>query len=109
MRDFVTIGSTPCGETCAQVGTPDYVERARAECRAFIAQLRRHLGEEPHSALLSVKSSPHELGTMIEVVCYFDSNDEQAMDYAYACESQGPEGWDAKARGEMQLDATRAA
>ena len=39
-KDFIYIGPTPTGEPCAQVGDPDYHEKAREECKRFIKQLK---------------------------------------------------------------------
>jgi len=94
MRDYIDIGSSPAEEDCAQVGTPDYQQRARAECTRFIELIRRTLGEEPGSAHLAIKSNPHDFGTYYEVVCYFDDNDEEGMKYAFRCEAEAPVRWD---------------
>jgi hypothetical protein len=63
MRDYISIGSTPCEESCAQVGQPDYARKARAECIRFIQLLRRRFGSEPEGAWLSVKAFDHDFGT----------------------------------------------
>jgi hypothetical protein len=101
MRDWIDIGSSPPAESCAQVGTKDYVERARLECGLYIELLRRILGPEPEGAQLSVKSNPHDFGTYLSVVCYFDPEHPESLDYAYRCESEGPEEWDHIAREEL--------
>ncbi|MFN6965191.1 MAG: hypothetical protein ACK4S4_15705 [Pyrinomonadaceae bacterium] len=103
MRDYVDIGPSPTAEDCAQVGSDDYYERARRECRVFIDQLRRQFGDEPCSASLSVRSYPHDFGTYYEVVCYFDDDDDEAVEYAYKLESETPEHWDADARVALGL------
>jgi hypothetical protein len=46
MRDYLTLGPTPSDEECAQVGAPDYSERARLECGRFAEQIRRHYNGE---------------------------------------------------------------
>jgi hypothetical protein len=102
-RDYITIGSTPPNEDCAQVGAPDYHERMRKETRAYIAQLRRELGEEPPGAHLCVKGFPHDFETYHEVCCSYDTEDEEAADYAFRCESDGPAEWDRIARQELGL------
>ena len=89
------------GEDCAQVGTDNYNKRARRECRAYLELLRRALGPEPPGARLSVKSNLHDFGSYLSVVCYFNPNDEAAMNYALRCESDGPKEWDAAARREL--------
>lgn len=100
MRDYVDIGSVPAAEDCEQLG-PNYdPTKARRECRAFINQLRRQFGEEPGSARLAIKSNPHDFGTYMEVVCYYDDRDDQGSEYAWACEDM-PEHWDAEALAEL--------
>jgi hypothetical protein len=94
MRDYLTLGSTPSDEDCAQVGAPDYYGRARDECRRFIDLIRRHLGPEPEGARLDITSFPHDSGEYLEVVCYFDTDVRDAVDYAYRCESDAPATWE---------------
>ena len=101
MRDCIDLGSSPYGETCAQVGTEDYVFRAKRECKVYISQLRRCMGEEPNGAELRVKSNPHDFGSYLSVVCYFDSDNQAATEYAFRCEAQGPESWDEQAFVEL--------
>ena len=103
MQDCLDLGSTPSQEDCAQVGREDYHLRARRECRAYINQLRRMFGEEPDGARLSVKSNPHDFGSYLSVVCYFDGDNKAAADYAYHCEAKGPKEWDEEARRELEL------
>src|SRR5256885_15194424 len=103
MRDCMDLGCAPSMEHCAQVGTDEYFDRARTECRAYIALLRRSLGDEPPGATLSVKSNPHDFGTYLSVVCYFDPDDPAATDYAFKCEAKGPREWDEQARRELNL------
>jgi hypothetical protein len=93
VKDYINIGSTPCEEECAQVGSEDYGVRALAECRRFIEAIRLKLGPEPDGARLTVKAFQHDLGTYHEVVCYHDDDNEAATQYAYDCESQAPERW----------------
>lgn len=102
MRDYMTIGSTPSGEDCAQVGSEDYYDRSMKECKAFIAQLRRQFGTEPILTRLSIKAFPHDFGTYHEVVCYYDTEDEEARNFAFRLESETPEYWDEEAKKELQ-------
>lgn len=104
MRDCVDIGASPPMEDCAQVGRDGYYEQARRECRAYVALLRRTLGDEPAGARLSIKSNPHDFGDYLSVVCFFDSEDTQAVDYAFKCEADGPMHWDEEARRELSLN-----
>lgn len=98
MRDFINIGSSPCEEDCAQVGTPNYYERARKECDRFRELIRSCCGNEPEgsSARLIVKSFPHDFGSYWEVCCSFDDEDRVGMSYAYHVEGNSPATWDAE-------------
>jgi hypothetical protein len=94
MRDYITIGPVPAEESCQQVGTPSYdPQAARAECRRFIEAILKVVGPEPEQANLHIKSNPHDFGTYLEVVCYFDVDDKEATEYAYRCESDAPTTW----------------
>lgn len=97
MMDYLNIGSSPPAEDCAAVGSENYLEQARKECKVYIDLLRRTLGEGPPGARLKVKSFPHDFGTYMEVVCYFEDDNEEALNYALVCEGEGPEYWDAEA------------
>lgn len=81
MMDYLNIGSTPNEEECAQVGSADYQERARKECRAYMAQIAKHY-PEPDNGYLRVKGFPHDFGMYYEVVAYYDTDDEQATKWA---------------------------
>lgn len=94
MRDYINIGPVPPEEECAQVGSFDYNLKARKECERYIEVIRKKLGREPEGARLVTKSFPHDFGSYMEVVCYFDDKNRQSMNYAYACESDGPSTWD---------------
>lgn len=99
-RDYITIGSSPASEDCAQLGSADYHERSRKEMKAFINQIRREFGPEPDGARLAIKSFPHDFGTYSEVVCYYDDTNEAAMDYAFKTECPS-EYWDNQAKVEL--------
>jgi hypothetical protein len=103
MREKLYIGSSPADEACAQVGSDEYHDRARRECRAWIAQLRRVFGPEPPNARLALASNAHDFGSYLEVVCWFQSDDPLAAGYAYRCEGQAPTAWDELAREELGL------
>lgn len=92
-RDYINIGSTPCNEDCAQVGTENYSSRAREECRRFIEAIRETLGDEPEGAQLAVKAFSHDFGTYYEVVCWYDEDNAEAEEYAFKCESDAPTDW----------------
>ena len=104
MKDYLSIGSSPAEEDCAQVGTDNYREIARKECKAYIDQIRRQLGDEPEGAFLAIKSFPHDFGSYLEVVCFFDDNNEIASNYAFKCESETWPNWDAIAKESLAIN-----
>lgn len=93
MRDYLSIGSTPGEEPCAQVGQPHYRQQALAECHRFIALLRQTFGPEPAGAELRVKACAHDFGTYYEVVCYYHTDIQASVDYAFRCEAETPATW----------------
>ena len=107
MRDYVYIGSTPSDEPCQQLGMPSYDGiQARKECVVFISQLRRMFGPEPDGARLAVKIERHDFGSYPEVVCWFDDEKPESVDYAFRCEGESPANWDMQAIIEMQPPAS---
>lgn len=107
MRDYLSIGSAPCDEECAQVGSPDYSTQARIECRAYMEQLRR-LYPEPQGGYFKLKSFPHDFGSYYEVVAVYDDEDEEATEWALGAE-YGAEKWDAEARFYLTSEKLAAA
>ena len=95
MRDYINIGSSPCEEDCVQVGAENYAQLARVECQRFIEAIRQTIGPEPDGACLRVKSFPHDFGSYMEVVCYYEEDNEEATKYAFKCESESPSTWPA--------------
>ena len=93
MRDYLDLGPSPAEEVCAQIGDEDYHSKARAECLAFIALIRQTCGEEPEGAHLSIKSFPHDFGSYMEVVCYYNDDFPASADYAWDVEKALPTRW----------------
>ena len=85
MMEYLNIGATPSGEDCAQVGRPDYGQKAKAECARFVEQIRRHY-PEPDRGYLKVKGFSHDFGTYYEVCAYYDPEDEEASAWAFQIE-----------------------
>lgn len=104
--ETIELASTPLEEPCAQVGTPEYGERARVECRAYRSQLLRMAsaaGKLPENVRIIVKGSEHDYGTYYEAAVRFPEDDETACDAAYWIENNQPENWDVEARAELGL------
>lgn len=94
MRDYLTIGSVPAEEPCVQNGSPDYSPaKARAESQRYIDQLRLQFGSEPEGARLSIKGFNHDFGVYYEVVCYFDSEIPDSIEYAFRLEREAWVQW----------------
>jgi hypothetical protein len=94
MRNYIELGSCPYGEDCAQVGSDNYRERALKECARYISLLIEEFGPPPEGCDLRTKCFPHDFGNYYEVVCYYDDKLEESVDYAFGCESGGPEFWE---------------
>jgi hypothetical protein len=94
MRDYFSLGQTPSEEDCAQVGQPDYRQKALAECERYIELIRATLGPEPEGAELAIKSFSHDFGTYYEVVIWFEPDDATAVAYAERCEDDAPTTWE---------------
>jgi len=94
MREYLTIGSSPAEEDCAQVGDDDYDQKSREECQRFIELIRKKFGDEPKGARLSIKSFLHDYGSYREVVCYYDDEFPKSVDYAFNVENNAPATWE---------------
>lgn len=109
MRDYLSIGPTPCDEDCAQVGSENYQQRALKECHSFLKQLRRQFGVEPRGAKLYIQNFPHDgrnFGEIVyyyEVVCEFDDDIPESVNYAFQCENEAWQKWDNEAKAELNL------
>jgi hypothetical protein len=104
MRDTLYLGACPYGEDGASVGQDGYMRQARKECRAYIGQLKRMLGEPPEDCSLVIRSNPHDFGTYLSVEAQF--NTMAGQDYALMCDNKQPELWDDQARAELGLEVS---
>ena len=109
MFDRIEIGPTPSDETCAQVGSNRYSKVYRAECRAFINQIRRVCGPEPEGAALVITSNPHDFGTYHDVAVKYDCASEEGLAYALKVESTPIHWWDNMAYDELAAAGVCAA
>ncbi|WP_186035715.1 hypothetical protein [Burkholderia gladioli] len=102
----VECGPTPANANAAQIGDEDYRQRSKAECKAWMAQLVRFMGEPPEGARLIILPSQHDYGTYYEVAVRVEAETEaaanpEAVDYAYRCEGEAPTEWAVVARREL--------
>jgi hypothetical protein len=95
MMNYLSLGPVPAEEHCEQVGTPGYsMAGAKQECRRFIAAIRAVCGHEPDGAILAITNNPHDFGFYYDVVVKFDDSNQEAIDYAFAVESNLPGTWE---------------
>lgn len=111
MRDYLTLGSSPCDEPCAQLGSPDYFRQMRIETRALINQLERihpvpqdkdpNFSNASFTPYYGCKSFPHDFGSYHEVCAFYDDNHEPSVQWAYKAEELFPQTWDSQAKNEL--------
>lgn len=101
MRDYLTLGATPCEEPCAQVGEHNYSSKARREGNAYINQLKRMFGDPPGESYFTIKSFPHDFGTYHEVAIVFDPDNKIEVEFAYKLDRELPGNWDDQAKAEL--------
>lgn len=93
--EYLSLGSVPGDEKCAQIGDPDYYEKCRQESNRYIAQLKRMFPEwENKGCFFKKKGFNHDFGVYHEVVIFFDEKDEASCEYAHMVENNLPANWD---------------
>jgi len=101
MTDYIHLsGTTPYDESCAQVGSEDYMKNARMEARAYIRQLTRTFGVNPEGTRFALAHNPHDFGTYIDIRFFYDDEDQIHVSYMVLVESGCAE-WDAAALIEL--------
>lgn len=94
MTDYIELGSAPCEEDCAQVGSENYYEKVVEESKRYISLLEKKFGKyRPLNCSFRKKSFPHDFGTYYEVVVTYNSNDEDSVKFAYHVENNLPTTW----------------
>lgn len=87
MLDHIYIGPCPANEDCAQIGVTEGAARLnRIECEAYIEALRLVYGPEPEGAYFHIKTEQHDFGPYREVVCYYEDDKPEAVEYAFRAE-----------------------
>jgi hypothetical protein len=109
MLDYLNLGSTPSDEDCAQVGSPDYENRANKELDAYMAQLERMFpGLETHKSMRFKKMwFPHDFGSYGEIVIVYDADNELEAATAIEIEWNTPTNWDEEAIKELNLTTNK--
>lgn len=97
--NYVNIGSTPSEEACAQVGSKDYMKLSHLECSLYREQLQDQFPDGD----FRVKSFSHDFGSYLEVVAYYDDDDEESPQTvaAFDAESGACPTWTAASRKKL--------
>lgn len=93
MTDYVSLGSTPYNEECAQIGDPDYYKKTKEELKKYKSLILTKYGEPPEGARLQVKSFSHDFGSYHELCVVYELDNIDAENYAFALEQNCPETW----------------
>ena len=101
-KESLSLGPTPAGEQCAQLGSDDYHKWSRIEIRAYANQIKRMFPNMPAGLILKISSNPHDFGTYHELDVVYLTDDEEAETYAFNMENGIPEYWDEQATQELQ-------
>ena len=96
--ETLELGSTPVEESCAQVGTDDYMNRARKECHAYMGQFPVPADVD---ITFGVKRFQHDFGSYLEVVVRFNTECDRSVKYAFGVENNLPGVWDNEAKQEL--------
>ena len=98
MLNSMYIGDTsPYGEDCVYMGMDNYLPRATKEAARFLAQIRKHYGEEPGNSEMKIKYNPHDFGTYLSIEFYYEADNEEEVDYGFDIEGDAKhvlETWD---------------
>ncbi len=100
------IGSSPCGEHCAHLGSENYEKRAKKECKAFREQIIRVYGTGSLGCCLFISNNPHDFGTYYSVDIRYDDEDDVGINYFLDIEgdkNNGLEYWDEIAKQELGI------
>ncbi len=105
MIDFLEFDTTPCYETCAQVGEDNYRERAKKEALKYIQMLEKRYPNKPEKSRFAIKWFPHDFGAYAQVVIFYDDQDYESLAYAFHVENHLPANWDDDRIFPFELDS----
>lgn len=103
MKNYLTLGSTPYDENCAQVGNDNYYDQSQIELHIYGKYIQRLFPEilVSKTLYLKIKSFPHDFGTYKELVIYYDNSNEKEYNLALNIDSNLPKNWDEEALKEL--------
>lgn len=102
---YLEFDPAPCNEACVQAGSEHYGERARAEARIYVRQLKRMFPIPPElesrvSYQLQMNQHDSDAGCYLEIRLLY-SGSPAAIEYAMHVEDNLPEHWDETAQAEV--------
>ena len=108
LTEYVELGSTPAGESCAQVGADGYYDLMKVESKRYIEMLQKRFPQHEEVGIsFRNKSFPHDFGSYHEVCAvYFESN-ELASAIAWRMQDDMPVYWSDTQVITYDLDAIR--
>lgn len=100
--EYIELGPVPARESCAQVGTDNYLANSMRECEVYRRMLARVFPiPEGLPVKYVVRSHPHDFGAYREVSVRFCGGDQAASEFAGLVESSVPDCWDLVALQEL--------
>ena len=94
MLEYQSLGPTPAGEDCVQVGDPDYANKASKECSRYRALLKMKFPQAgAHGCKFVRQAFTHDFGTYYEISIQFDDSRLESCEFAYFVEGNIPEFW----------------
>jgi hypothetical protein len=97
-NDYLSFGSAPASEPCVQISEDASLNIA--ECKIYMEQLVRRLGNPPDGCHFFLLKNYHDFGIYYEAAVSFDPENEQTLDYALKAEA-GDDRWDEIARQQI--------
>ena len=94
MREYITLGPTPCEEACAQAGSDNYATESTKETKRYIALLQKLFPNPTQDNAFNRKAFPHDFGTYHEVVVWYDTNNAESVKFAFHVEANLPANWE---------------
>lgn len=96
MKDYISLGSSPLDEDCAQVGSPDYYERSHVELRE-LKRMMNKIYPPVMGSWYTIKAFPHDFGSYYELCACYDDEIDLAVDWAMKADDMIPDEWDKEA------------
>ena len=94
MRDNYEIGSSPNEEECAQVGSPDFVERAENELDKYREMLEKRFPQaKEYRCKFVIEWYPHDFGSYGEVCISYNPEDNASNEFMLFVEGNLPAKW----------------